>query len=148
MKRVETNIEINSRNERIWEVITDIKNLPNIISGIKSVEILEEGSPFLGLKWKETREFFGKEATEIMWIDDVKDFDHYFVRASSHGSDYYTNFYLIKGDGSTKLKVEFMADIHDISAKIMNFLFGWMFKGATIKAFQKDLEDIKKAVEG
>ncbi len=29
----------------------------------------------------------------------------------------------------------------------MNFLVGWMFKNATIKALRSDLEDIKEAVE-
>lgn len=147
MKSITVNIDINETKEKVWSVITDIKNSVNNISGIKKIDILEEGSPFKGLKWKETREMFGKEATEIMWIHDCQEYKYYHVRAESHGSKYYTNFYLLEHTGITKLTMEFSAEILSPIAKILNFIIGWMFKKATIQALKKDLEDIKKAVE-
>lgn len=147
MKRVETSIEIYSPVSRVWEIATNIEKLPDVLSGIKSVDIIRKGSPLIGLKWIETRMFLGKEATEVMWIDDCKDLSYYKVKASSHGADYFTNFYFVEVDGSTILRVEFLANLKGISAKLMNLLFGWMFKGATIKAFLTDLRDIKKAAE-
>ncbi len=145
--KISVNVSINGSKEKVWSVITNIEESVNTISGIKKIEVLEEGNPFKGFKWRETREMFGKEATEIMWIHDYKENEFYNVRAESHGSKYFTDFYLTQKEDLTVLTMEFSAEIMSPVAKIMNFIFGWMFRSATIKALQIDLEDIKKAAE-
>jgi hypothetical protein len=50
-------------------------------------------------------------------------------------------------EGSSKLTWIFDAEPVTTGAKIMSFLIGFMFKGATKKALVKDLEDIKAAAE-
>lgn len=147
MPKVSLSTEINAPKENVWNLITDIENSINTISGIKKIEILEKGNPFIGLKWRETREMFGKEATEVMWIHNAKENEFYNVRAESHGSKYFTDFYLKEESGVTTLTMEFTAEIMSFGAKLMNFLMGWMFKNATVKALQEDLNDIKEAVE-
>lgn len=147
MLPISLNIDINESKEKVWSVISDIENSKKNISGIKKIEILEKGTPFKGLKWRETREMFGKEATEIMWIHECEEFQFYNVRAESHGSKYFTNFYLEEHTGTTNLTMEFTAEIMSPTAKLINFLMGWIFKKATIEALQEDLNDIKKVVE-
>jgi len=147
MAKISVSTEINASKEKIWSIITNIEESVHTISGIHKVEILEKGTPFKGLKWRETREMFGKEATEVMWIHDCKENEYYNVRAENHGSKYYTDFYLTEKEGATVLTMEFSAEVESALAKFVNFIFGWMFKRATIKALQVDLDDIKKACE-
>ena len=101
---VTADIEIAKSKKEVWTTITDIKNCANYISGIIDIQLLtqpEEG--LVGLKWKETREFFGKEASEIMWITDSVETEYYCTRAESHGSIYTTKLSLGEFEGKTTL---------------------------------------------
>lgn len=141
-------IEISAAKEMVWKVITDIDNTANVISGIESVEILNRPeSGFVGFKWKETRIFMGKTATEIMWVADSTEFSQYSVRAESHGSVYLTDFQINDSISPLVLSVEFRSIPNTFGARFMDFLFGGMMTKATEKAFMADLEDIKKEVE-
>ena len=54
---------INAPRERIWNVITDFDTWSDTISGIIAVEVIDKPeSGVVGLKWRETRMMFGKEA--------------------------------------------------------------------------------------
>ena len=99
---VTVNTEINKPKEVVWKVITDIEHSQSVISGIKRINLLNRPSgDLVGLKWEETREMFGKEATETMWITDAETNDYYCTRAESHGSVYITKLSLQNsGSGS------------------------------------------------
>ncbi len=146
--KITTNVTINAPKESVWNVITDIENSANVISGIESLEVLEKPVQGLtGLKWRETRTMFGKTATEVMWVTDVKEGEYYDVRAESHGALYLTRIHLIEDSGKTVLTWDFEGKPQTFGAKLMSALMGFMFKGATKKALHKDLEDIKEWVE-
>lgn len=141
---------ITAPTEKVWALITDIENSAQRISGIQSVEVLErptDGAALTGLKWKETRVMFGKEATEIMWVTEVAEGEFYRVAAESHGSRYLTKMAVEPVAGATRLSMEFAAEPQTFGAKVMWFLTGPLFKGATRKALQKDLTDLKAAAE-
>jgi ribosome-associated toxin RatA of RatAB toxin-antitoxin module len=134
--------------KEIWDVIIDISNSADFISGIEEVEILENPSAGLvGLKWQETRTLFGQTATEIMWITEAVENDYYKVRAENNGAVYLTNFFITETDGVSTLKMEFSGEPQSFGAKIIAALSGFMFKKATQNALLQDLEDIKAAVE-
>jgi hypothetical protein len=82
--------EIMAPPEAVWSVVANIQNAASVISGIKEVEILETaaGPSIVGVKWKETREWMGRDAVEIMWITDACAPLFYETRAESHGSVY------------------------------------------------------------
>lgn len=84
---VTVEIEIVNSREAVWRAITDIENSNSMISGILKINILHKPSDsFVGLKWEETRQMFGKEAMETMWITDAVVNEYYSTRAESHGS--------------------------------------------------------------
>lgn len=139
---------INAPRAAVWNVITDIENAAETISGIEKVEILEKPSTGLvGLKWRETRTLFGKTATEVMWITDAEENSFYDTRAESHGAVYTTRISLADQGESTSIKMRFVGKPQTMAAKIMSALMGWMFRGAMQKALVQDLEDIRKAAE-
>ncbi len=146
---VSTEIQIAKPKEAVWSVITDIENCTDVISSIIDLNILEKPEDGLvGLKWKETRMMFGKEASETMWITEAVDNQYYCTRAESHGSVYATRLSLSETEGNTVLTMSFNGEAQTFVAKIVSAIMGIMIKGSMVKAIKKDLEDIKKHVEG
>ena len=142
-------VEIVAAPEAVWEVIADIQNAVNVISGIKAIEILEAapGPTITGLKWKETREWMGRDAVEIMWITDACSPSFYETRAESHGSIYISRMELEPTQDRTCLTMKFNCQPETFGAKTMWLLTGWMAKKSLCKVINQDLADIKAAVE-
>lgn len=140
---------INATPADVWSVVSDIENAERRISGIKAIEILERpaGPSIVGLKWRETREWMGKDAVEVMWITSASERAYYETRAESHGSVYTSRLELEAIDGGTRLTMDFRGTPVTLGAKVMWALTGWMAKGALRKTIDKDLSDIKEAAE-
>lgn len=145
--KVSTNIKINSTKENVWNIITDIENSVNVISGIIKIEIINPTDNLIGLKWKETRVMFGKEADEVMWITHAKKNEYYQTRAESHGSIYISRLSITKEIDSVDLEMSFESQGSSFMTKIMNGLFGGVLKKSMKKALLVDLNDLKKASE-
>lgn len=146
--KITINIEINAPKEKVWKVITDIENSVNTISGIDKIEILNKPkNTLVGLKWKETRTIFRKTATETMWITEAKENNYYKTRAESNGAIYQTILKLTEKENSTFLTMEFSSEAVSLKGKIMTFIFGRMLSKSMKKLVEKDLIDIKTAVE-
>ena len=147
--KVKADITINSAKEAVWRVITNIENSVNTISAIENIEVLEKPeNGLVGLKWQETRTMFGQQATEIMWITEAQENAYYRTRAENNGAVYISELRVEGSGDKTLLSMEFEGEAQSFGAKLMSFLTGFLFKGATEKAIKQDLEDIKVAVEG
>ena len=146
--KLSVEIEILKPKEAVWIAITDIKNSPNMISSIISLEILNQPvKGLVDLKWQETREMFGKQASEIMWITDAVENEFYYTRAESHGSAYITKM-MIEGSGDNSvLSMTFNAVPQSFFVKIISACMSIFIKKMMLKALTQDLEDIKKFVE-
>ena len=143
-----TTIDISRPRAEVWNAVSNIRNAPGMITGILSLEVLEDpDAGLVGFKWKEARKMFGKEATEIMWITEAVENGYYCTRAESHGSVYKTRISLDDVDGQTRLAMAFTGEPQTMGAKVMSFVMGGMMKGAMVKELQKDLMDIKNFVE-
>lgn len=146
--QVTTNVEIAQPKEKVWAVITDIKNCSQVISAINGLEVLHQPDEGLvGLKWKETRLMFGKQASETMWITEAVENEFYCTRAESHGSVYLTRLSLAQIGGNTVLTMSFSAEARSFLAKFASVIMGFFIKGAMKKALDQDLNDIKAYVE-
>jgi carbon monoxide dehydrogenase subunit G len=140
---------IQGPKEKVWRAITDLENSPKVISGIRKINVLEKPAKgVVGLKWEETREMFGKEATETMWITEAKEKEYYCTRAESHGSIYTTRLALGERDGNTTLVMSFSGEPQTTLAKIMSYLMAPLIRSSLKKTMAQDLEDIRRYVEG
>ena len=147
--KISVDTEINSSKDKVWTVITDFENSPNVISGIVGLEVLEKPeSGLVGFKWKETRKMFGKEADETMWITDCEDGEYYATRAENHGAIYRSKLSVeALGENKTKLTMSFEGDSDSVLVKIISALMSVFMKKSMIKMLQVDLADIKRHVE-
>ncbi len=146
--KISVDVVINEPKEKVWQVITDIENAANIISGIDKIEILNKPKDTLvGLKWKETRTMFGKSATETMWITEAKENDYYKTRAESNGAIYQTVLKLSEKENATLLTMEFHSEAVTLKGKIMALIFGLLLKSSMKKIIKQDLIDLKNAIE-
>ena len=146
--QVTRSTEIDAPPADVWSVVSDIEQAASTISGIKEIEILERatGPSIVGLKWRETREFMGKDAVEVMWITDASEPSYYETRAESHGSIYTSRIELAETSAGTRLTMGFNGQPVTFGAKVMWALTGWMAKKALGKTLDQDLADIKAAV--
>jgi len=147
--QIEVQIEIAAAKEDVWRVVTDIDGWTDTIRAIQKIEVLERPvTGLVGRKWRETRTLFGKTATEVMWITDVKENEFYQTRAESHGAVYISRIAIAEQESGVKLMMGFDSMPQTLPAKIMAATMGRMFKKATMNALREDLQDIKAVVEG
>ncbi len=146
--KVSASIPIYATKEDIWNVITDIEHSQENIKAIDKIEVLNKPEDQLnGLKWRETRTMFGKEATEVMWVTESENNHYYKTRAESHGMVYESTLTIDTEGDHEVLTMGFEGEPQSFMGKVMNVVFGKMMASSTQKALLDDLEDIKNAVE-
>lgn len=145
--KVEGQITIDSSIEQIWVVVSDIENAARVFKDIKEIEILEKPqSGLFGTKWKETREFMGKDATETMWITDVVEKKSFVSEAKNSGCVYHSSIFLTESDGRTKVTKTFESTPETFVAKLMTPMM-LLMRGTLKKCLLIDLKDLKAYVE-
>lgn len=139
--------EIDAPREKIWNLITDIDTWADTIDGITSIDVIHKPeSGVVGLKWKETRVLFGKEAVETMWITAAEPNRWYETRAENHGAIYSTRLSLEESNNKVVLTMTFSVKPTTIASKLMSVI-GSLFNGTMRKLIQKDLTDIRHVAE-
>jgi hypothetical protein len=144
---VEASITINASKAAVWAATTDIARFAELLTGVERIEIMETpATGLVGLKWKETRMLFGKEATVAKWITAVEENKQYTTRAEQDGFVFITVNGIAGDDGCVMLVGLHvtMAKTFAAQLKALPMIF---FKGVIKKAIMQDLTDIKVAVE-
>ena len=144
---VETEVTINGSKAAVWAAITNIQNAAEMISGIENIEILEKpASGVVGLRWRETRMYFGKPAAVEKRITDAAENEFYKTKAESDGFVFLSTMSISESDGGVTLRSAHETKPQGFVAKI-KLLPMPLFKGVVKKALLQDLNDIKSAVE-
>ncbi len=138
---------IDAPREVVFDTALDLQSAAENIRGIQKLEVLTDGPVGIGTRFRETRVMFKKEATEIMEIVVMERPSRYVLKAESHGSKYLTSYDLEEVDSGTRLTMNFSSEPQTIAAKVLGVVFSLMM-GAMRKAVEKDLDDLKAAVEG
>lgn len=140
-------IHIEAPAERVFRIFCDLDNAAENLSGILKLEVLE-GSAQLGLgtKWRETRVFAGKEATEVMWVTSYEQDVSYSVDAESNGTHYRSVYTFTPSHGGTRVDYRFTATPLTLGARLMSVV-GLLFRGVMKKALTQDHHDLKTLCE-
>jgi hypothetical protein len=144
---VEAQVTIHGSKAAIWAAITDIENASETISGIENIEVLEKPAHGLvGLRWRETRMYFGKPATVEKRITDAAENEFYKTRAESDGFVFFSTMSISESSSGVTLTSSHDSKPQGIVAKLKSMPMP-LFKGMVKKALLQDLNDIKAAVE-
>ena len=146
MARLELHTFVQAPRDQVFAAFTDVEGWADMIDGIVKVERIGDGPVGNGTRWKETRVMFKKEHTEEMWIEDFQAPSSYAVAADSCGSKFKTTFTFQEQDGGTKVDMLTETQAVSLFAKIMSPL-GALMMGPMKKAMQKDMDDLKAAIE-
>jgi carbon monoxide dehydrogenase subunit G len=134
----------------VWQMITDIAQFAQTVSGIESVQRLDDGEEFgVGTRWRETRTMFGRSASEVMTVTELQPGRSYTTEAT-HGKVRYTSVMSVEpsGDTSCVLSMHFDAEVTGLLNKTLGAVVGRLMEGSTRKLMQQDLADIARAAEG
>ena len=133
----------------VWDLITGIERSAEVISGIRSVERLDDGTTFdVGTRWRETRVMFGKSATEEMTVTAI-DPGHSYTTHAQHGGTRYTSELVVEPDGADAcvLSMHFDAQTSGVLNKTLGAVVGRLMQSTTRRLMQQDLADIAEAAE-
>lgn len=146
MKPIECNLFIQAPPERVFAVASNFAHAPEFIPGITKVEMLTEGPVGVGTRFKETRKFMGKEATETMELTGFDPPRSYTLGCHSCGADCLSRISFQPEGQGTRLTFQFEMKPVSFFAKLMSPLSGLM-AGTMKKCFVGDMEAIKAAAE-
>lgn len=139
--------KIRAEKVAVFAVFTDLLGAKERIQGIKNIEFLSDTRSGVGVRWRETRVMFGKQATEDMEITALEAPNSYMVEAESHGTHYKSVFTFAETDDSaTEVTWEFEGQPLSVFARLMAPL-GVLMSGSMRKMLQKDLSDLKTSIE-
>lgn len=133
--------------ERVFEAYTDLHGAPGRIQGIQRIEVLGDGTVGPGTRFRETRMMFGKEHTEELEIGSFDPPHGYSVTGGSCGARIETVFRFAPAAGGTRVTMDLSWKAVTLFAKLMAPL-GWLMSGSMKKLMQKDLDDLKRHLEG
>lgn len=133
--------------EVVFDHLTDLELAAAQISSIVRIEKLTDGPVGAGTRFRETRVMFGKEATEEMEITAFDRGRSFTVECDSCGAHYVVHHVLRhEGDGTT-VDVQFQMRPLTVFAKLMTPV-GKLMAKSCMKAFDKDLEEMRTVIEG
>ncbi|QAV71269.1 SRPBCC family protein [Salinibacterium sp. UTAS2018] len=145
--KITDHVYIDAPVDRVFGVFCDLDRASTNISGILSLEVLDGPAQLdVGTKWRETRSFAGKEATEVMWVTDYEQDVTYTVDAESRGTHYQSIYLFMPSHGGTRLDYRFTMTPLTFGARLLSVV-GLLFLGVTKKALTQDHHELKVACE-
>lgn len=132
--------------EEVFAAASDFARAPEMMSGIRRVEMLTDGAIGVGTRFRETRVMYGREASEEMEVLEFEPGRGYVLGCESHGCRYRSTFRFATIDEGTEVEMEFEATPLTLFAKVMSVLMRPAIKGVA-RAVEEDLADLKRAVE-
>jgi hypothetical protein len=144
---VEVQVTIKGTRAAVWNSITKIESAAKIISAIEKIEVVEKpANGLVGLRWCETRMYFGKPAVVEKWITDAAENEFYKTRSESDGYLFLSTLSISESSGGITLTSSHDYKPQSIGARLKSIPM-FLFRGVVKKALLQDLNDIKSAVE-
>ncbi len=132
--------------QQVFQILSDFPNAAENISGIQRIEMLTEGPVGPGTRFRETRVFLKKEATEEMEVVGWDPPRSYTLGADSCGCDFVTKVSLQPDGEGTRVTMDFESKPRTLGAKLMA-PFGALMMGAMKKCLVQDLTDAQATLE-
>jgi uncharacterized protein YndB with AHSA1/START domain len=140
--------DIDAPRPQVFRALTDLEAAREWMPDLEEIEVLSDTADGEGLRWRETRTMFGREASEVMEVTAYEPNEHLHVFAdgtegSSGRGKYDFDYRLTETEGGTHVTLD--AEITDMG--FFMGLIGKLMKGTFKKAIQKDLNAMKAWLE-
>jgi hypothetical protein len=131
---------------RAFDAFTDMEHAAGRVKGIKKVEIRSEARSGLGLRWGETRDFFGDDATVEKAIVAFEPGRSFRVESTNEGMHSVSVFEF--AETAAGCEVTWTHDLTPLTfkAKLMSPML-WLMKGTVLKYMKDDLADLTAFLE-
>jgi hypothetical protein len=132
---------------RVFELFCDLRQAPEHVRGIERLEVLTDGPIRAGTRFRETRRFGRREATEEMEVTALRAPEHYTVASQSMGCAFRSTFRFHEAGSGTRVEVEFHCEPRTWLARVLSPLMG-LLSGTVKRCIEEDLRDLAAAAEG
>ncbi len=129
-------------SEEVFALFADIENAPQRVTSITKLQKLTDGPVGKGTRFRETRVFMNREATEEMEFTAFEPPGSYTVYCEAHGCRFSSVFEFIQDGDFTDVKVTFDVEATALMAKMMSPVAAFMLT-ATKKCVEQDMEDLR-----
>ena len=144
--RIAIQAEIDAPPDVAFALVADIPAWPRVISGVQSVEMVTPGAVAVGTRFRETREMFGRQATEEMTVAEIEAPLRLVLTAFNHGTAYRAEHLFEAHGGGTKLELAFEGRPVTLLARLLAPL-GVLFLGTVKRHLEADLADLAREAE-
>lgn len=129
--------------EAVFKTISDIRNFSKAVPEIVDVEFLSGQKTGVGTRFKETREFKGRNMSTILEVTEFEEDERIRLVSDTQGTVWDSVFTLEDLEGGTELTLEMHAKPYKLSARFTNLFI----KGFVKKALAKDMDAVKDYCE-
>jgi len=141
MTTVKTSREIGMPVVYVFRQFTDVAH-PAAVSAIKKIEMLTPGGMRLGVRWRETRQVFGRLDDADMEVTSFERNRMYTITHRKAGLRTDTTFRFRPVRGGTKVTVEFALGERGVLPGLLAPL-GWALRGEVADVLNHDLADLQ-----
>ncbi len=132
--------------DTVFRLASDFPHAPEHFHGIKRVEVLTPGPVGVGTRFRETRVFMKREATEEMEVTAFDPPHSYTLSCHSCGCLFESTFRFEPDGAGTRATLEFRSTPKTVLARLMMPL-GWLMQATMKKCIGQDLSDLKSSAE-
>jgi uncharacterized membrane protein len=146
MASVRVGTHIDQPLEDVFRLFTDIEGAADRVTNILRIEVLTTGGFAIGMRWLETREVLGREATEELSVTALEHGRAYTITTETHGTKFDCTFRFERAAGGTDVLVEFDV-VPQSFGGLLVAPFGWMMMNTVERSLEQDLAELKAAAE-
>ncbi|NBC66667.1 MAG: hypothetical protein GVY07_13555 [Bacteroidetes bacterium] len=143
MSKIKVTRQIQAPADEVFEMISDIRNFKKAVTDIVDVKFLSEIKSGVGTKFKEIREFKGRETATVLEVTQFVENDHVRIVSDTQGTIWDSLFTVLEKESGCKLTLEMEARPYKFLSKLMVPLM----KGFVRKALEKDMDAVKDYCE-
>lgn len=129
-----------------FAIASDVKSWPQLVSSIRTTELLTREPVGPGTRFRETRLIHGSIATGEMMFAEFEPPAQFVLTAQKHGAKYRIEHKFQDVSNGTSLTLRFLATPLTTSARLMSPL-AMLFRSALHRQLKADVSDLKAAIE-
>jgi uncharacterized protein YndB with AHSA1/START domain len=144
--QVTVETEIAAPPEIVFATMTDVVCWPDFIGGVERVEILTQGPVRVGTRFCETRQMFGRSASEEMTVAEFAPPRRFVLTAENHGTRYTATHEVTPTPNGAHLALTFAGTPVTLAARLFSVI-GLLFMGSLRRQLEDDLAEVRAEAE-